>query len=76
MIESSVVVGAFKSIVLIPTNFLGGVAPKRIEAICAHELAHGRRYDYIVNLFESLVETLFFYHPAVWWLSRRIRIER
>lgn len=76
VIDSPVVVGAFKSIILIPTSFLGGVAPQHIEAIFAHELAHVRRYDYIVNLFQSLVETLFFYHPAVWWLSRRIRIER
>src|SRR5262249_25314266 len=45
-------------------------------AILAHELAHIRRHDYLVNLMQTLVETVLFYHPAVWWLSRRIRIER
>ena len=42
----------------------------------AHELAHVRRHDYLVNVLQSLVETLLFYHPAVWWCSRQIRIER
>src|SRR5207237_1132196 len=46
------------------------------EALIAHELAHIRRYDYLVNLLQSIVETLLFYHPAVWWLSRRVRTER
>src|SRR5262249_59849206 len=45
-------------------------------AIIAHELAHIRRHDYAVNLLQTLVETLLFYHPAVWWLSNRIRTER
>ena len=49
------------------------MAPQQLEAILAHELAHIRRHDYLVNLLQTLVETLLFYHPAVWWLSRRIR---
>jgi hypothetical protein len=48
----------------------------QLEAILAHELAHIRRHDFIINLAQSLMETLFFYHPAIWWLSHRIRIER
>ena len=55
---------------------MAGLAPNQMEAILAHELAHIRRHDYIVNLFQTVVETLLFYHPAVWWLSRRIRAER
>jgi hypothetical protein len=47
-----------------------------LEAILAHELAHVRRHDFVVNLLQALVETLFFYHPAVWWLSRRVRLVR
>ena len=46
------------------------------EAILAHELAHVRRHDYLVNLIQSAVETLMFYHPATWWISNRIREER
>ena len=48
----------------------------QLEAILAHELAHIRRHDYLVNLWQTLVETVLFYHPAVWWLSHRIRVER
>jgi hypothetical protein len=48
----------------------------QLESILAHELAHVRRHDYLANLLQTLVETLFFYHPAVWWLSRQIRNER
>jgi len=47
-----------------------------LEAVIAHELAHVRRYDYLVNLLQTALETLLFYHPAVWWLSRRVRVER
>ena len=70
------VIGWLKPVVLLPTSALAGLAPNQMEAILAHELAHIRRHDYIVNLFQTVVETLLFYHPAVWWLSRRIRAER
>ena len=70
------VIGWLKPVVLLPASALAGLAPNQIEAILAHELAHIRRHDYIVNLFQTVVETLLFYHPAVWWLSRRIRVER
>jgi hypothetical protein len=49
---------------------------EQIEALLAHELAHVRRYDYFVNLLQTAMETLFFYHPGVWWVSRQIRKER
>ena len=61
---------------LLPASALAGLSPQQLEAILAHELAHIRRHDYLVNLLQTLVETLLFYHPAVWWLSRRIRVER
>ena len=44
--------------------------------VIAHELAHIRRHDYLVNLMQAAVETLLFYHPGVWWVSRQVRIER
>ena len=62
--------------ILLPASALAGLTPHQLEAILAHELAHIRRHDYLVNLLQTLVETLLFYHPAVWWLSRRIRVER
>jgi hypothetical protein len=50
--------------------------PDYVEALLAHELAHVLRHDYAVNLLQSLLEVVMFYHPGVWWLSRRIRAER
>ena len=76
MVEVPTVIGWLRPVVLMPASALAGMAPEQLEAILAHELAHIRRHDYLVNLLQTLVETLLFYHPAVWWLSRRIRIER
>jgi TonB family protein len=53
-----------------------GLTPLQLEAILAHEIGHIRRYDYLVNMLQMVVETLLFYHPVVWWASRRIRVER
>ncbi|WP_429247872.1 M56 family metallopeptidase [Massilia sp. UYP32] len=50
--------------------------PHLLEALLAHELAHIQRHDYLVNLCQNVIESLLFYHPAVWWISRRIRVER
>jgi beta-lactamase regulating signal transducer with metallopeptidase domain len=70
------VVGVFKPVVLIPISTLLGLTPDQLEAILIHELAHVRRYDNLVNLLQRIVETVFFFHPAVWWVSRCIRTER
>lgn len=75
-VSTPIVVGCFRSVILLPVSLLTGLPASQLEAILTHELAHVRRYDYLVNLAQTLVETLFFYHPAVWWLSHRIRIER
>jgi beta-lactamase regulating signal transducer with metallopeptidase domain len=76
MVDVPTVIGWIKPVVLLPASALAGLTPHQLEAILAHELAHIRRHDYLVNLLQTLVETLLFYHPAVWWLSRRIRVER
>jgi beta-lactamase regulating signal transducer with metallopeptidase domain len=76
LVEVPTVVGWLKPVVLVPVGALAALTPAQLEAIIAHELAHIRRHDYLVNLLQTLVETLLFYHPAVWWLSHRIRIER
>lgn len=70
------VVGALRPAILFPAAALTGLWPIQIEAILAHELAHIRRHDYLVNLLQSVVEMLLFYHPAVWWVSARVREER
>ncbi|MCA9063086.1 MAG: M48 family metalloprotease [Planctomycetaceae bacterium] len=75
-VAAPIVVGCFRSMILLPMGLATGMTTTQVEAILAHELAHVRRYDYLVNLLQTMVETLFFYHPAVWWISHRIRIER
>ena len=69
------VVGWLKPVILLPTSALSGLTPEQIEAILAHELTHIRRHDCLVRLLQAAVETLLFYHPAVWWVSRRISQE-
>ena len=69
-------VGWMRPVILLPVTALSGLPADQIEAILAHELAHIRRHDYLVNLVQSVIETLLFYHPAVWWISGRIRVER
>lgn len=76
LVEAPAVVGHLRPIILIPASAITGLTPQQLEAVLAHELAHVRRYDYLVNLLQTAVETLLFYHPAVWWLSRRLRVER
>ena len=68
--------GWIRPVVLLPVRALSGLTEDQIEAVIAHELAHIRRLDCFVNLFQIAVETLLFYHPAVWWVSQRIRTER
>jgi len=70
------VVGWARPIVLVPACVFTGLSAEQIEALLAHELAHVRRHDYMVNMLQTAAETLFFYHPAVWWVNRNIRIER
>src|SRR5213595_234646 len=70
------VLGWFRPVVLLPVRALTGLTEAQIEAVIAHELAHIRRLDCFVNLFQIATETLLFYHPAVWWMSQRVRAER
>ena len=76
LVDTPTAVGWLKPVVLLPIAALACLSPEQIEAILAHELAHIRRHDYVVNVAQTLAETLLFYHPAVWWVSRRIRTER
>ncbi len=76
LVRVPTVVGYLRPVILLPASVITGLAPAYLDAVIAHELAHVRRHDYLVNVLQSLVETLLFYHPAVWWCSRQIRIER
>jgi beta-lactamase regulating signal transducer with metallopeptidase domain len=70
------VVGWLRPAILVPVAALSGLTPLEMEAILAHELAHIRRHDYLMNLVQCAIETLMFHHPATWWISRVIRRER
>lgn len=76
LVQVPTVIGWMRPVILLPASALTGLAPEQIELILAHELAHVRRDDYLVNLFQTAAETLLFYHPAVWWVSHRTRVER
>ncbi|MGH9666407.1 MAG: M56 family metallopeptidase [Bryobacteraceae bacterium] len=70
------VAGWLRPVILMPAAALAGLSTPQFEAVLAHELAHIRRNDYLVNLLATAAETLLFYHPAVWWISKQIRRER
>lgn len=69
-------IGWIKPVVLLPVGIASGLTIKQLEAILAHELAHIKRYDYLVNIFQNFVEILFFFHPATWFISGKVRDER
>ena len=75
-VNSPMVIGWLKPVILFPASAISGLNEQQLSAILIHELAHIRRADYLVNVCQSIIETLLFYHPAVWWLSNRIRLER
>ena len=70
------VVGWLRPVILLPVSVITGLPATHLDAVLAHELAHVQRHDYLVNALQTIIETLLFYHPAVWWCSRQIRIER
>lgn len=74
--DSPGVAGWLRPVILLPAATLLSLSVEQLEAVLAHELAHIRRHDYLVNVLQTLAETLFFYQPAVWWVSSRIRNER
>jgi beta-lactamase regulating signal transducer with metallopeptidase domain len=71
-----VTIGFLKPLILIPVGLINNLPPDQVEAILLHELAHIRRMDYLVNLVQCLAETIFFFNPAVLWLSSLLREER
>jgi len=75
-VDSPSVIGWLRPVILAPVGVLSGLAPEQVEALLAHELAHVRRHDYLVNVLQGIAESLLFYHPSVWWISNQIRAER
>jgi beta-lactamase regulating signal transducer with metallopeptidase domain len=75
-ISGPLAMGVFRSVVLLPVSALTHLTSDQLEVVLAHELAHIRRGDYLWNMIQTVVETLFFFHPAVWWLGGHLRQQR
>ncbi len=71
-----VVVGVLRPVILLPASLMTGLAPDQFAAIITHELAHIRRHDLLMNLLQQVVESMLFFHPAVWYISHRMSAER
>lgn len=76
LVDVPTVIGFVQPIILLPMSMISGQTPNELSAIIAHELAHIRRHDFALNLFQTMIETLLFYHPAAWWISAVVRQER
>jgi len=75
-VEVPMAIGWLKPVILLPAHMLSGLTTPQLEMLLLHELAHIRRHDYLVNFFQTLVEILLFFHPAVHWVSKQMRNER
>ncbi|MHB8905840.1 MAG: M56 family metallopeptidase [Melioribacteraceae bacterium] len=75
-VKAPITIGYLKPLILLPIGMISGLPQEQVEAIIIHELAHIKRYDFLINLFQTFIETIFFYHPAVWWISSTIKNER
>lgn len=75
-IKTPMALGWLKPLVLLPVGIVNQLSVAEVDAVLAHELAHIARRDWIFNLLQALVESLFYYHPAVWWISAVVRRER
>src|SRR5690606_32268766 len=76
LVHVPVTYGLIKPVILLPASLAFSISPGQLEAIIAHELAHIKRYDYLANFVQSVMEVLFFFHPCFWWINRFIQEER
>ncbi len=76
LVTVPMVIGWVKPVILIPVGAVNGLTADQAEAVLAHELAHISRHDFLINILQSIVEVLFYFNPAIWWISAVIRSER
>ena len=76
LVQGPVTFSVVRPVILLPCTLFSGLAPVQIEALLLHELAHIRRFDYLFNILQTVVEVVFFYHPAIWWIAGQLREER
>ena len=76
LVSAPVAIGYLKPVILLPIGLLNQLSAPEVEAVLAHELAHIARRDWLFNLLQAFIESLFYFHPAVWWISGMVRHER
>ncbi len=76
LVKVPMALGFLKPVILLPLGMVNQLSPEQVEAILAHELAHIARRDGLFNLVQTIVEAVFYYHPAVWWMASVVRAER
>lgn len=75
-VMTPVAMGLFWPVIVLPVSMITALSPEQLRAVLAHEFAHIRRYDYLINFFQLIVEAILYFNPAMWWLTRQVRIER
>ncbi|MBL7719465.1 MAG: M56 family metallopeptidase [Flavipsychrobacter sp.] len=75
-LQVPVTIGALKPVILLPVASLAQLPADQLEAILLHELAHIKRHDYLLNILQTLVETVLFFNPFTWLIARQLRNER
>jgi beta-lactamase regulating signal transducer with metallopeptidase domain len=75
-VATPVALGLLHPLVILPAGYITALTPEQLRAVLAHELAHIRRHDYLINLLQLLAEAAFYFNPALWWINRQIRLER
>ena len=76
LVRVPMVIGHLKPMILFPLGAINHLQPEEVEAILAHEMAHIRRHDFLINIIHAVAEAIFYFHPAFWWISAQIRTER
>jgi beta-lactamase regulating signal transducer with metallopeptidase domain len=76
LVSMPMTIGAFKPLVILPTDFARNLSENEFDSVIAHELAHIKRWDYLTNLLQRMVQACLFFHPAVWFISKQLMIER
>jgi len=75
-INSPMMIGFFKPVILLPIAAMNQLSAEQFEAILLHELAHIRRNDYLLNIIQTVFDTILFFNPFTWWITKNIRDER
>jgi bla regulator protein blaR1 len=70
------VAGLFRPVLLLPDGICARLTPQQLQAIVTHEMCHVRRRDNLTASIHMIVEAVFWFHPLVWWMGRRMIVER